>query len=267
MATESKTRVLVTAAVVCLVCSVFVSAAAVSLKPIQKQAATEDRKRNIVSVLGLYQPGDDLDEAFAKVTPKAIDLDTGELTDAVDPLQFDMFAAAKKPETGAPIPDEQDIASINYRPKYATVYFLYAEDGSVKDVVVPIQGYGLWSTMYAFLAVEGDGQTIKGVNFYQQSETPGLGGEVTNPNWSGTWAGKKIYDEGGDVEFRLVKGGVNPSSPEAAYHVDALSGATLTSNGVTNLMHYWMSAAGYKPFLRRVGDGELSRDKSVALAN
>lgn len=257
--TESKARVLITAAVVCFVCSVLVSVSAVALKPLQQQARELDRKRNILDVLGLYQPGMDVDQAFAQLTPVAIELDSGTATDAVDAARFDMFAAAKKPGTGTPIPDGEDIASINFRPRYATVYLLYGEDGRVRNAVLPVQGYGLWSTMYAFLALEGDANTVRGINFYQQAETPGLGGEVTNPAWRALWRGKQVYDAEGAVQLHLVKGNVDPASPQALHQVDALSGATLTSNGVSALVTYWLSDAAYRPFLQRLATGDFTR--------
>lgn len=266
MAAESKARVLVTAAVVCFVCSVMVSVAAVALKPIQQEARVIDQKRNILDVLGLYAPGADINTAFAKLQPRIIELDSGNFSDAVDVASYNMFAAAKKPETGAPIPDELDIASINFRPRYATVYLELDASGAVEQVVLPVQGYGLWSTMYAFVAVAGDGNTVSGIKFYQHAETPGLGGEVSNPAWTAQWAGKKIYGESGEVALQLVKGGVGSTNPAAIHQVDALSGATLTSNGVTALIAYWLSDQAYKPFLHKLASASLRLDPAVASA-
>lgn len=254
MAADSKTRVILTAAVLCFVCSVFVSAAAVILKPVQQEAKSLDKKRNILEVVGLYEPGVDINEAFKQVTPKVVELATGQFTDAVDPATYDQYAAAKTKELGTPIPSDDDIASIRNKPKYATVYFVYDEEGAITTVVLPVSGYGLWSTLYGFLALESDGNTVVGINFYQQAETPGLGGEVVNPNWKALWQGKKVYDEDGNVALHLVKGGVDPNRPGASHQVDALSGASLTSNGVTNLIQYWMSEEGFKPFLTRLSE-------------
>ncbi|MGR9100349.1 MAG: FMN-binding protein, partial [Gammaproteobacteria bacterium] len=109
-----------------------------------------------------------------------------------------------------------------------------------------------WSTMYGFLAVEADGQTVQSINFYDQAETPGLGGEVVNPNWRALWKGKKIYSQSGEPVLGLVKGNVDPSKPGAETKVDGLAGATLTSVGVTNLIRYWMSSEGFEPYLNKV---------------
>ncbi len=70
---------------------------------------------------------------------------------------------------------------------------------------MPVHGYGLWSTMHAFLALDVDGTTIKGVNFYEHAETPGLGGEVQNPKWVAQFVGKKITDEAGNPAIKVLK--------------------------------------------------------------
>lgn len=259
-AKDSKAYALWVAFVLCLVCSVLVTGAAIALRPVQQAAKLDDKRKNILSVVGMYQPGIDLDEAFQKVTPKVVELDSGMVTNEIDPAGYDQYAAAKDPAMGSVIPGDDDIAKIKYLPKYATVYFLYNEDGTPKTVILPINGYGLWSTLYGFLAVEGDGETVVGINFYQHAETPGLGGEVDNPNWKALWPGKKIYDDQGNVALHLVKGGVNPDSPNAPYQVDALAGATLTSNGVSNLVHFWLSDEGFKPFLDQLKQQHAAAD-------
>ncbi|TJY64757.1 Na(+)-translocating NADH-quinone reductase subunit C [Sinimarinibacterium sp. CAU 1509] len=251
---DTKAYALWVAFVLCLVCSVLVTGAAIALRPVQQSAKLDDKRKNILRVVNMYEPGINLDEAFKKITPKIVDLSTGQLSDAVDPAKYDQYAAAKDPAQGGQvIPGDDDIAKIKYMPRYVTVYYIYNEDGSPKTVILPISGYGLWSTLYGFLAVEADGNTVVGINFYQHAETPGLGGEVDNQKWKALWPGKKIYDDKGQVALHLVKGGVNPDSPEATHQVDALAGASLTSNGVSNLVHYWLSDAGFKSFLEQLG--------------
>ena len=90
----------------------------------------------------------------------------------------------------------------------------------IESIILPMHGYGLWSTMYGFLAIEADGQTVKSINFYDQGETPGLGGEVVNPNWRALWKGKKVYSESGEVELGLIKGVVDTSKSGSEYDVD-----------------------------------------------
>jgi Na+-transporting NADH:ubiquinone oxidoreductase subunit C len=151
---------------------------------------------------------------------------------------------------------EQDIASIRRRADYSTVYVVENPDGSIKTLILPIHGYGLWSTLYGFMALESDLKTVVGLGFYQHAETPGLGGEVDNPNWKAQWTGKVVFDESGEPAISVVKGGVDPSNPNAEHQVDALAGATLTSRGVENLVRFWLGEDGFGPFLEHLRAGE-----------
>ncbi len=252
-AKDSKSYAMLFALVLCLICSVLVSAAAIYLRPIQDAARADDKRRNILRVVDMYQPGVNIDTAFQRITPKIVELSTGKFVDGIDPATYDQYVAAKDPsQGGAVIASSEDIASIKFRPQYATVYLVSNDDGSLRNVILPVHGYGLWSTMYGFLALEADGNTVVGINFYQHAETPGLGGEIDNPRWKSVWVGKKIYGEDGKVALHPVKGGVNPSHPDAEHQIDALAGATLTSNGVSNAIRYWLSDAGFKLFLRNI---------------
>jgi Na+-transporting NADH:ubiquinone oxidoreductase subunit C len=124
------------------------------------------------------------------------------------------------------------------------VYSIESAEGAYETVVLPVSGFGLWGIMYGYLAIEGDGNTIRGIGFYDHKETPGLGGEISNPRWQAQWPGKQIFDTAGDVAFELVKGG-----GEGESQVDALSGATLTSRGVENMIAFWLGQRGFGSFL------------------
>jgi Na+-transporting NADH:ubiquinone oxidoreductase subunit C len=132
------------------------------------------------------------------------------------------------------------------------VYRVSGPDGELKTLILPVCGYGLWSTLYGFLALEGDLRTVQGLKFYQHAETPGLGGEVDNPKWRALWRGKVVFDEQWRPRVELVKGSVDPSAPDAAHKIDGLAGATLTSRGVTNLLNFWLGDEGYAPYLARL---------------
>lgn len=246
---DSKAYTLSVALAICLVGSVLVSTAAVVLKPKQRANQLMDRQANILRVGGLYEPGMDIRAVYdARVDAKVIDFATGEEVPGIDAASFNADAAAREPETRVALSNVEDIAGIGARAKYGLVYLIRDESGEVSRYVLPVHGYGLWSTMYAFLALEADGNTVSGISYYQHAETPGLGGEIGNPRWVSQWPDKKIYGDEGDVAFRLVRGG---ASADDAYGVDALAGATLTSNGVTNTIRYWLSDAAYKPFLEK----------------
>jgi Na+-transporting NADH:ubiquinone oxidoreductase subunit C len=117
-------------------------------------------------------------------------------------------------------------------------------------IVLPIEGYGLWSTLYGFLAVEADTTTVRGITYYQHGETPGLGGEVDNPAWRAAWIGRKAFDQDFEPAIQVIKG--QAGRPEQdPHHVDGLTGATITSRGVTNMMRFWLGPDGFGPYLAR----------------
>lgn len=252
---DSQKKTIGVALALCLACSVLVSGAAVVLKPIQEQNKALDKKKNILAIAGLQEDGKSVDEIFdAKVEARVVDLATGEYVDSVDASTFDANAAAADPAQNVVLTKEQDIASIKRRAKYATVY-LVKEGDQLKKVILPVHGYGLWSTMYGFLALGEDVNTVVGFGFYAHGETPGLGGEVDNPNWKAQWPNKQIFDKDGNVAIKLMKGGVNPSSAGAINQVDGLSGATLTSDGVTRLLQYWLGDHGFGNYMKKLRSG------------
>jgi Na+-transporting NADH:ubiquinone oxidoreductase subunit C len=245
-------KTLFVAILLCLVCSVLVSTAAVYLRPIQDDNKKADIKKNILAVTGLSDQTGTVDEIFSQFEVKLVDLETGTYADKdIDPVSYDQRAASADPQMSINIDDKDDIASIGRRAKLAPVYVL-KEGDNIQQVVLPVHGYGLWSTLYGFLALEGDFNTIRGLRFYQHAETPGLGGEVDNPKWRSQWVGKKVFDEEGNVEIRVIRGHVEPNSANAEYKVDGLSGATLTSNGVTNLLQFWLGDQGFGPYLKNM---------------
>lgn len=256
---ESTARTLTVALLVCLVCSVFVAGAAVALRPTQVENRQLDKQRSILAIAGLGEAGmsaSQVKKLYAeRITARLVDLETGTYSDAHDPQTFDPVLAAKDPKLSDSLPGAEDIASIKRRERYSVVY-LVENDGQIDTVVLPIRGYGLWSTLYGFMALEGDLNTVAGLGFYQHGETPGLGGEVDNPKWRGLWPGKTLFDDSGKLSVQIVKGNVDPQSPKAEHQVDGLAGATLTSVGVENLVRFWMGENGFGPFIAKMRAGE-----------
>ena len=248
---DSKVKTYGVALLLCLVCSVAVSAAAVALKPVQDENKLLDKKKNILQIAGLDQPGKSVDEAFKQIEAKVVDLQTGDYVSGIDPNTFDARAASVDPKQNVVLTKEQDIASIKRRAKYATVYLVKDPQGKVEKLILPIHGYGLWSTLYGFLALKGDANTVVGMGFYEHAETPGLGGEVDNPAWKDLWKDKQVFNANGEVALRVMKGAAPAGDPKAVHEIDALSGATLTSRGVDNLVHFWMGENGFAPYLQK----------------
>ncbi|CAA9889768.1 Na(+)-translocating NADH-quinone reductase subunit C [Candidatus Methylobacter favarea] len=264
---DSLEKTIAIALSLCFICAILVSFSAVALKPLQVYNKDLDMKKNILEVAGLLEEGKDIDKAFEeKIVAKIINLETGDYVEDISPAEYDQRKAAKDPAQSVPIPKDKDIAHIRVKAKLAKV-FLVKEGDAIKSIILPVSGYGLWSTLYGFLALDADGQTVQSINFYDQAETPGLGGEVVNPNWRALWKGKKVYAEtdqpylekgaiddagSGEPALSVVKGTVEPGKPGSQYQVDGLAGATLTSRGVTNLIRYWMGKEGFARYLGKV---------------
>lgn len=258
---ESTQRTILVAFLLCLVCSIIIAGSVVILKPTQEVNKALNLKANILAAAGLMpdsKSSDAIEAAFSKIEAKIVDLDTGEY---IEPevvgrktaLSYDQRKASKNPELSEALTAEEDIASIKRRVKYAKVY-LVKNDDNLETIILPISGYGLWSTLHGFVALEKDANTIVGLGFYEHAETPGLGGEVDNPRWKAFWPGKKLFDldESDEPKIHLVKGSVDKSSKNIDYQVDGLAGATLTSRGVTNLIQFWVGENGFQRYLNRL---------------
>ncbi len=242
MSQDSVTKTIGVATGICLFCSLFVSVAAVKLRPRQVKNQELDRIRNVLQVAGLADEGGDPEIIYQeRIKPVYIELKTGQT------LSADQF----QPDQVESIPAELDLAGIKLQPLQTVVY--QRMDGqTMARLILPIHGKGVWSTLYGFLALEKDFQTVAGITFYEHGETPGLGGEIDNPNWKGSWKGKQAYDENGNVVIEVIKGQVVPANPDAKHQIDGLSGATLTTRGVDNLIQYWLGENGYGPYLKRI---------------
>ena len=252
MARDTVGRTFLVAGILCVVCSVVVSAAAVGLRGLQDANRQLDIRKNILQVAGLREEGGDINELYeANVDQQLIDLASGQAADqqVVDAASYIPLDAAKDPDYSTAIQPELDVAGIKRRENFAFVYRVM-EEGRVSKFILPIYGKGLWSTLYGFLALDADLQTVRGITFYKHGETAGLGGEVDNPRWKASWDGKLLFDDDGQIKLEVMKGAVNQNDADAAYKVDGLSGATITSRGVSNLVRYWLGPDAFGPFLQ-----------------
>ena len=260
MPRETVGKTLFVAFAVCVFFSILVSGATVCLRPLQEVNRLLDKKKNILVAAGLMAPDRSIDELYDSIEARIIDLQTGEYVDGIDPDAFDERAAARDPSRSVAVPAARDRAGIKRRALHAAVYLVH-EAEQVQKVILPIYGKGLSSTMYGFLALDrGDLTTIRSLVYYEHGETPGLGGEVANPRWQSLWDGKRAFDANGRVRITVIKGQVDPSRPGAQHEVDGLSGATITSRGVHDMLQYWLSADGYGPYLAKLkSHGALGR--------
>ncbi len=241
------------AAVVCLVCAIPIAGAAVLLRPAQAENQRVDRLSKVLGVAGLMSAADDLSKSeiverfAANITPRVIDLKSGAYVDSVDASSYDQRAAARDPAlSDAAVENDARVFRV---PKLAVVYEV-RQDDKVKSLILPIQGYGLWSTMYGYIALEADANTVSGITFYEHGETPGLGGEIENPRWQARWTGRAVFDDSGKVTVRVVKGATGPATTDP-HRIEGISGATITSRGVSNTVHFWLGPDGFGPYLNR----------------
>jgi len=239
--------------ILCVVFSLIVSAVSVALKDRQVENKRLDKIKNVLTVAGLIQPKEtlsreELSRRFAtKLEPRLVEIETGAYVDVGDPMAYDQRKASTDPARSTVAPENK--AKVRRVPNHAQIFILRG-DGEIKGIILPIEGYGLWSTLYGFVALEADAKTIRGITYYQHGETAGLGGEIDNPRWKALWPGRLVYDDSGEVAIRVKKGRAGPVD-EDPYQVDGLSGATLTSNGVTNMLHFWLSENGFATYLDR----------------
>ena len=233
------------AALVCFVCSIMISAANVGLRERQEANKLLDKQKSVLQAAWLIAPGEKasrarVEELFAGVRARVLDMSSGQILEDVNAAEFD---AERAPEMDAP-PNTAGIRTV----KKEIVIYEVMDGDKVSMFVLPIVGKGLWSTMHGFLALDADTRTIRGLTYYDQAETPGLGGEVANPRWVGLWPGRLAYDDNWDVAISVIKGPAG-TVEEDPYAVDGLSGATLTSRGVSNMLQFWLGENGFAPFL------------------
>jgi Na+-transporting NADH:ubiquinone oxidoreductase subunit C len=245
---DSIRNTLIIAVSLSVVCSILVATTAVVLKPVQQRNEEEFRQRIILEVAGLLQPDASVESQFEAIETRIVDMESGNYIDedSAGDAQ-DMIA----------IPDALDIANVRQRPVHSRVY-LVREDNELQQIILPVHGAGLWSTMYGYLSVATDGRTVNGLRFYSHAETPGLGDQIDDPAWLAQWVGKQLYDETGAVRIEVIRGTVQDRSSD--YEIDGLSGATLTGRGVSQLVRYWTGPHGFGPYLRKIQalDGEVS---------
>ena len=251
---DSVTKTLGVAFVICLVCSLVVSFAAVNLRDLQKENATNNQSIKILQAAKIYDSSIDVKIQFSKLEMKFVDFNSGKILDSYENFvieDYDQLKSTRNPNLSTSLNESEDIAIIKNRENVGKFFIVRNEDSSIDKLILPIRGYGLWGTLYGYMAIEEDFNTVAGLEFYDHKETPGLGAEVDNPKWKAIWPGKKIY-ENDEVKLAVMKGKVETDDANIDYKVDGLSGATLTSRGVTNMITYWFGESGYAKLFKEL---------------
>ena len=245
---DDRVKVFGVAFLVALTSAILVSASSVMLKPLQEANLEAERAARMEAMLDTL-PGmrDVLAEIGAEaLETRMVDLATGSFTTDVTPDAFDLAAATSDPELSVAIPPDEDIAGLGRRANFAPVHLL-ERDGELLVVVLPVSGKGYQSTIRAMVALNADLETISALTITEQAETPGLGARVEDPDWLSLWPGKEIADDTGRIVISVVRG-----EATGPHEVDGISGATMTSNGVGNMLRFWLGEQGFGPFLDRL---------------
>ncbi|MBC8240108.1 MAG: NADH:ubiquinone reductase (Na(+)-transporting) subunit C [Alphaproteobacteria bacterium] len=249
---NSARKTIIVTLTVALVCSVLVAGSAVLLKPLQIENKETARRSHIAALSHI------LEERYGSQIPitlevRLIDLASGVVVTNVDPVSYDQRRAAADPARQVMVPADQDLAGLKTRAPWAVIY-IARRAGRLEMVMLPVRGRGFGSMLYGYLALGADLEHVLGLSFHEHGETPGLGALIDSQDWKRRWRGKIIRD-GGIIKLGVAPGPVDPSSELARYQVDALTGATWTGMGVTNLLHYWLGPHGFGPYLAKLREG------------
>ena len=223
------------------------SFAATSLREPQQANEALNMRTNILLALGLTQRDQDLDaDELTRIYEESV---TSFLVDSEGTLIKDDDGKTI-PADGVDLEEELDNPD---RSAWRLPVFVGVKDGGASVYAIPVFGKGLWSTLYGYLALSDDLDTVQGITFYKHGETAGLGAEIEQAWFQDNFVGKKVFDGNELRSIRVVKGKVDDvySNPaDHTYAVDGISGASMTGRGVTNLLDEKLTI--YEPYIRRV---------------
>lgn len=252
---QSNTYVIIFSAVLTLVLGGLLSLANQGLKPLQDRSVELDTKKKILSAVT---------DLGGKKGDQVLDL----YKETIESIVVDINGeVVEKDEKGAPIIAENVDVAKNFKSKPEDrLYpvFKYHQPGNkeaVESYIFPVYGKGLWGPIWGFIALETDLNTIKGTSFDHKTETPGLGARITSSEVSERYHGKKLFDDSGNlISIRMLKAENNPASMLDEHHVDGMSGATLTANGMNDMLKTYFEA--YQKYILKVrnsGDQKMAR--------
>lgn len=242
---ESRPKTVLSAFVISIVCAVLVSSATVVLRPIQAaNRAAEEEARVDALVRGIPGMSDMLSESGGSLSTVVVDLERGRAASDVTPAS--LLSALAETSNWTSLEPERDLAGIGARPDYAQV-FLLRDDDRISLLLLPIAGQGYNGRIEAVLALRGDMNTIAGVTITRHSETPGLGARIEEGAWQASFPGRQIFDGEGAVRFSVARG-----TASSIHEVDGITGATRTSNAITQIVRFWLGPDGYGPLITAI---------------
>ena len=219
------------ATIMVLIVAALLSYAAIGLKPFQDTNIKLEKQQNILSSVGINIERSLAEDAYSKYIEKEIVLNYK--GDAVDGVAFDV-------DLNKELKKDKDIQLL-------PLYISNIDDS--KQYIIPLRGKGLWGPIWGFIALEEDLNTVYGAVFDHKAETPGLGAEINQAFFQQPFVGKKIFDGDNLTSIRVVKGG---AAKDDNYAVDGISGGTITSDGVTDMLLERLNM--YLPYINKVKD-------------
>jgi len=222
------------ASVMVVVVAVLLSLAAIGLGPYQAQNARREKMQNILGSIGIKSKAEEAEKLFNQYMKEQVVLNKrGEpVNEAISAFDIDLKKELDKAKTG----DEN---------KQLFPLFVFNKNGTLY-YIMPVRGKGLWGPIWGYIALEGNMNTISGVSFGHKGETPGLGAEIADEPFQKQFLQKEIFDKAGNfVSIKVIKGG---AAPDDLHGVDAISGGTITSNGVTEMIK--RTLASYIPYFK-----------------
>ena len=251
IAQDSVPRTLGVVLAIAFVCALLVSAVSVGLRPLQQANVEAERRAKLELVLdALTDIG--REQTIESLEVRIVELASGRYDDTQDVATFNPQTAIGKPGGSVVIPGDVDIAGIKRRALYARVYLARDSSNLVELIILPVYGRGYQSTLRAWLVLDGDTRTVQALKFYQHGETPGVGARIDEPEWEALWQGVPIYDEDGVLRIGVNIHAEGGSDGYSGYRVDGISGATRTSQGVDQLLRFWLGDFGFAPYLQRL---------------
>lgn len=262
------------AAVMVVVVATVLALAAESLKPMQKANVANEKRQNILQSVGITAEAAEAEAMYAEAEQESFILDAyGKRKENATrtPFKVDMLKDYKaglsniyklyKSGNGSVSLEETraSLAAWNEVGADFPMFVVKGADGA-SSYVVPMMGTGLWGPVWGYLAIAEDGSTVTGAMFDHKSETPGLGAEIKEAGYQVPYKGKQIFMESGELKGVIaLKGGAEQSDPHG---VDAISGGTITSNGVNEMVYRTLKI--YEPFFLELRSG-ASKTETVEI--
>lgn len=248
---DSRAKTLVVAFLVSAICAVLVTGATVVLRPIQTQNRAAEQQARLEALIAAVPGMSELVEEAGgdALSTVVVNLGAGAAATDVTPETLDTALADVSNWTTLAAGD--DLAGIGSRPNYAQIYLLRRGD-AVSLVILPMAGTGYGGRIQALLALRGDMATLAGIAITEQAETPGLGARIEEAQWQQSFTSKRLFDEIGVPRFAVARG-----QARTEYEVDGITGATRTSNAVTQMVRFWTGPKGYGPLMTAIRRGEF----------